>query len=153
MVIFRAGYPAAVDDIRGGGFLLPMNLARLLKQLDTIYEDDYDQDERPAGIVNRVSKYMARAGHSELVRAPVSDVDVTAAKRYIAACIAAIAKPAKPEKPKSSLLTIKQAALEFNISERSLYRLTHLHRKNGRSVRIQRQELADHLDGASDLLD
>ena len=48
--------------------------------------------------------------------------------------------------PSGDWLTIKQAAAAFNISERSLYRLTDLHHKNGRSVRIKRSELASHLE-------
>jgi excisionase family DNA binding protein len=56
-------------------------------------------------------------------------------------------------KPRSDWLTIKQAASEFNISERSLYRLTDIHRRRGRSVRIKRQELESYLDGTPDLLD
>ena len=63
------------------------------------------------------------------------------------------AKRRRKDKPISDLLTIKQAASEFNISERALYRLKNLHRRNGKSVRIKRSELAHHLDDTSDLLD
>jgi len=43
------------------------------------------------------------------------------------------------------LLTVKQAAVEFNISTRSLYRWKHLHTKLGRAVRIRRSDLENYL--------
>jgi Helix-turn-helix domain len=59
----------------------------------------------------------------------------------------------QPAKRQTDLLTVRQAAVEFNVSERALYRLTSLHRRNGRSVRISRRELVDHLEGTRDLMD
>jgi hypothetical protein len=41
----------------------------------------------------------------------------------------------------SDYLTIAEAAAAFNISKRSLYRLTSLHRRRGRSIRIMRTDL------------
>lgn len=56
-----------------------------------------------------------------------------------------------PPAPKSEWLTIAQAAAEFNISERSLYKLKELHKRNGKSVRIRRSQLAAHLEGQESL--
>ncbi|WP_428308171.1 helix-turn-helix domain-containing protein [Lacipirellula sp.] len=78
-----------------------MSLTKYLTELDAIYEADplgQWQGHRAAAIVGEVSDLMARAGHGELVRAPVPDVDVTAAKCYVAHCIAATAeKPTEPD--------------------------------------------------------
>jgi excisionase family DNA binding protein len=54
---------------------------------------------------------------------------------------------------KSDWLTVAQAAREFNLSSRAIYRLTDLHRRNGKSVRIKRSELQAYLEGEADLLD
>ena len=61
----------------------------------------------------------------------------------------------KAEQPigKSEYLTIKQAAREFNLSERALYRLTDLHVRRGKSVRIKRKDLEAHLEGTESLFD
>lgn len=46
-----------------------------------------------------------------------------------------------PPPSPGGFLTIKEAAREFNLSERALYRLTDIHRRNGRSIRIRRADL------------
>lgn len=51
----------------------------------------------------------------------------------------------------SEYLSIKQAAREFNISERALYNLTDLHLRRGRTVRIKRKDLVAHLEGEETL--
>lgn len=81
--------------------------------------------------------------------------DANAAATLTAAELQTKRRKEKRDEPKttSNLLTIKQAASEFNISERALYRLTNLHRRNGKSVRIKRQDLQNHLDDTTDLLD
>lgn len=50
-------------------------------------------------------------------------------------------RPAK----ESKLLSIAQAAEEFNISRRTLYRLKQLHVKFGKAVRIRRADLENYL--------
>lgn len=52
-----------------------------------------------------------------------------------------------PQRPanESKLLTIQQAAVEFNISKRTLYRLKPLHVKFGKAVRIRRTDLENYL--------
>ncbi|BBO35527.1 helix-turn-helix domain-containing protein [Lacipirellula parvula] len=77
-----------------------MTLTKYLTELDAIYEADplgQWQGHRAAAIVGEVSSLMARAGHGELVRAPVPDVDVNAAKCYVAHCIAAISEKSEPD--------------------------------------------------------
>lgn len=80
--------------------------------------------------------------------------DANAAATLTAAELQTTRRKEKSSEPKktSNLLTIKQAASEFNISERALYRLTNLHRRNGKSVRISRSDLSNHLDDSADLL-
>lgn len=41
----------------------------------------------------------------------------------------------------SEYLTVAEAHTEFNISKRALYRMPHLHRRRGRSIRILRSDL------------
>src|SRR5690349_13616301 len=54
---------------------------------------------------------------------------------------------------KSEYLTVTQAAREFNVSARSLYRLRDIHKRNGSSVRIKRSDLVAHLEGHESLFD
>ncbi len=58
-----------------------------------------------------------------------------------------IAAEPNGERSKSEWLTIKEAAAEFNLSQRSLYRLTGLHRRNGKTIRLKRSELRAYLEG------
>lgn len=73
----------------------------------------------------------------------------------VAAAILAIgsSQTPAPQASASDYLTVAQAAREFNVSTRSLYRLTDLHRRNGKSVRIKRSELQAHLEGEESLFD
>jgi excisionase family DNA binding protein len=102
-----------------------MNLQKLLAELDKIYErDPHGQwsGNRAAAIVNEVSEAMAKAGHAELVRAPVPDCDVVAVKRYLAACIAATKEPIETP-PANGPLSVVQAAKELGVSKETVYKL------------------------------
>lgn len=99
-----------------------MNLQRFLSELVAIYETDPTgqwSGHRAAAIVNEVSEAMAKAGHSELVRAPIPDCDVIDAKRYLAACIAA----SKEQSQKLHAFTPPQVAKLLGVSPESVIAL------------------------------
>lgn len=72
--------------------------------------------------------------------------DARAAAAMASLEIQAAPKAETPE-PQSNWLSIQQAAREFNVSKRALYRMRELHKRNGTAIRIKRSELAAHLEG------
>lgn len=86
-----------------------MNFKRAIKALDA-----EDADSTLASfLVNEASSYMAGRGYAELVRehVPQAELDHTAVKKYLAACIAVLTPAATGETPQSdTLLTLAEAA-------------------------------------------
>lgn len=101
--------------------------------------DDYLQ---PADVAKLFGEYRELTGDAQ-----------AAASLVLAHTAIAANTREQPGTSASEYLTVKQAAREFNLSDRSLYRLTDLHRRNGKSVRIKRSDLQAYLEGQESLFD
>lgn len=110
------------------------------KQLSDLHDELPERFDAAFAIVHRARDLALKDGqaaaakYARKISGPLSPAE---AREIIAAMLGAL-----PES-KSDLLTIKQAAELANVSERQLYRLTHLHTRVGKAIRIRRSDLRD----------
>lgn len=118
---------------------LRQSLERADKQLRELHDERMDRFDVAAAIVRDARELALKDGQAKAAKlARAGDqLSPSEAREVIAAMMAAL-----PE-GKSDLLTIKQAAELANVSERQLYRLTHLHTRVGKAIRIRRSDLRD----------
>jgi hypothetical protein len=110
------------------------------KQLAELHDELPERFDMAFAIVHRARELALKEGqaaaakHARRISGPLSPAE---AREINAAMLNSL-----PES-KSDLLTIKQAAELAHVSERQLYRLTHLHTRVGKAIRIQRSDLRD----------
>ena len=123
---------------------LSMSLRKQLelasKQLAELHDELPERFDMAFAIIHRARELALNQGQAaaaKLARKITGPLSPAEAREIVAAMIATL-----PE-GKSDLLTIEQAAELANVSARQLYRLTHLHTRVGKAIRIRRSDLRD----------
>jgi excisionase family DNA binding protein len=96
-----------------------------LAVLESIYVELDDPGETVEWIVQQAADRAARLGLAGLYHKSIGlrQTNLEAAKWYLSECLAAVAATVQASKPKSDLLTVRQAAAQLNVSQRTIYDL------------------------------